>query len=391
MTAPALFQPLTLRGVTLKNRIGVSPMCMYSSQDGFATDFHLVHLGRFALGGAGLVIMEATAIDPAGRISPFDAGIWSDEHIPGLARVASFIEASGAVAGIQLGHAGRRASVREPWFAGAPLGDDAVEQGYPEGSPWVTQAPSAKPAGPEFPTPAEMSADEVRASIEAWAAAARRAVAAGFRVLELHGAHGYLLHSFLSPLSNFRTDEFGGSVEGRRKYPLEVVRAIRAAIGDDIVLSYRVSSVDGFEGGLGIDDTVDFARDLKVAGVDIVDTSSGGITTDRSMDTRVRRGYAFHADFSRAVREGADLPAATVGLITDPQQAEYLVSHGDADVVLLGREMLNDPNWAHHALAALADSHDQWDIRYGSAIAPRAGTLARLAEAGETPLTRFSE
>lgn len=391
MTAPALFQPFTLRGVTLKNRIGVSPMCMYSSEDGFATDFHLVHLGRFALGGAGLVIMEATAIDPAGRISPFDAGIWSDEHIPGLARVASFVEASGAVAGIQLGHAGRRASVREPWFAGAPLGDDATELGYPQGSPWATRAPSALPAGPEFPTPAEMTADEVRDSIEAWATAAKRAVTAGFRFIELHGAHGYLLHSFLSPLSNTRTDEFGGSVEGRRKYPLDVARAIRAAVGDDIVLSYRVSSVDGFTGGLELADTVEFARDLKAAGIDIVDTSSGGITTDRSMDTRVRRGFAFHADFSRAVREDADIPSATVGLITDPQQAEFLVSEGDADIVLLGREMLNNPNWAHHALATLADSHDEWDVRYGSAIAPRAGTLARLTASGETPLSRFSE
>lgn len=389
MTDSALFQPLELRSVTLKNRIGVSPMCMYSSEDGFATDFHLVHLGRFALGGAGLVIMEATAIDPVGRISPHDAGIWSDEHIPGLSRVATFIEAHGAVPGIQLGHAGRRASVRQPWFAGAPLDDETAALGDPRDLPWQTEGPSALPAGPSFPAPTEMSVAEIAASVTAWAEAARRAVQAGFRLIELHGAHGYLLHSFLSPVSNARTDEYGGSVDARRRYPLEVARAVRAAIGAELALSYRVSSVDGLESGLGIEDTVDFARDLKAAGVDIVDTSSGGITTDRSSDTRVRRGFAFHADFSRDVRSGADIATATVGLIVDAHQAEHVVASGDADLVLLGREMLHDPNWAHHALAELTGRHDEWDVRFGSALAPRAGTLSRLAEAGETPLTRY--
>ncbi|MCR2813302.1 NADH:flavin oxidoreductase/NADH oxidase [Microbacterium sp. zg.Y1090] len=384
----ALFEPLRLRGVTLPNRIGVSPMCMYSSRDGFATDFHLVHLGRFALGGAGLVIMEATAVSPRGRISPRDAGIWKDAHMPRLAQVARFLTDSGAVAGIQLAHAGRRAAVREPWRAGAPLDEQDAAAGFP---PWQTEAPSTLAPGAGWPEPNAMNDTDIRRSIREWRDAARRAVAAGFRFIELHGAHGYLLHSFLSPLSNRRTDEWGGSAAARQRYPLAVVDAVREAIGPDNALSYRVSAVDGIDGGLGIEDTIEFARALAAHGVDIVDTSSGGISTDRTADTRVRRGFAFHADFSRAVRHGAGVAAATVGFVVDPRQAELLVDSGDADLVLLGREMLDDPNWAHHARRTVAPGHEaaHWDIRFGSALTPRQGTLARLAASGETPLTRF--
>lgn len=383
-----LFSPLHLREVTLPNRIGISPMCMYASQDGQVSDFHVAHLGRFALGGAGLVIAEATAVHPHGRISPFDTGLWSDEQVPGWRRVTALVAASGSVPGVQLGHAGRRAAVREPWRAGAPLDETDAAAGF---APWPLVAPSALPAGPGHAMPAELTAQQIAHSVQDWHDAAVRAVSAGFRFIELHGAHGYLLHSFLSPVSNRRTDRYGGSAENRLRYPLEVVAAVRDAIGDGIPLSFRVSAVDGAEGGSGIEETVHIARRLAAAGVDLIDTSSGGITTDRSTDTRIRRGFAFHADFSRRIRDEAGVPTATVGLVVDAEQAERLLDHGDADMVLLGRQALDDPNWPHHARIALGDdSHDSWDVRYGSALGPRARTLARLTASGETPLTRFA-
>lgn len=382
-----MFQPLTIRNVTIPNRVGVSPMCMYAAEDGMPSDFHLAHLARFALGGAGLVIAEATAVEPRGRISPWDTGIWSDAHIEPWRRIASAVASHGSIAGIQLGHAGRRASVREPWRGGVPLDADDSAAGH---GGWSVVGPSALAAGPGFPVPEELDADGIRMSISQWADAAARAVTAGFRYIELHGAHGYLLHSFMSPLSNHRTDAFGGDLEGRMRYPLEVVAAVRAAIGDNVALGYRVSSVDGIDNGITLEDTVEFARELAAAGVDVIDTSSGGISTDRSVDTRVRRGYAFHADFSRRIRAESPAVTATVGLIVDAVQASRLIDEGDADLVLLGREMLHNPNWAHHARLALGDdSYEGWDVRFGSALGPRARAIQRLTEAGETPLTRF--
>lgn len=383
----SLFSPLTLRDVTLPNRVGISPMCMYATRDGLATDFHVAHLGRFALGGAGLVIAEATAVHPQGRISPFDTGLWSDEQIAGWRRVTALVTASASVPGVQLGHAGRRAAVREPWRAGAPLDDEDAAAGF---GPWPLVAPSAVPAGPGHAVPAALTISQIARSVQDWHDAAARAVSAGFRFIELHGAHGYLLHSFLSPVSNRRTDHYGGSAENRLRYPLEIVAAVRDAIGGGIPLSFRVSAVDGAEGGQGIDETVEVARRLTAAGVDLIDTSSGGITTDRSIDTRIRRGFAFHADFSRRIRDEVAVATATVGLVVDPEQAARLIEHGDADVVLLGREALHDPNWPHHARIALGDdTHASWDVRFGSALGPRARTLARLAASGETPLSRF--
>jgi 2,4-dienoyl-CoA reductase-like NADH-dependent reductase (Old Yellow Enzyme family) len=383
----SLFSPLTLRDVTLSNRVGISPMCMYASREGLATDFHVAHLGRFALGGAGLVIAEATAVHPQGRISPFDTGLWSDEQIAGWRSVTALVSASGSVPGVQLGHAGRRAAVREPWRAGAPLDDEDAAAGF---GPWPLVAPSALSAGPGHAVPAALTPEQISRSVRDWHDAAARAVSAGFRFIELHGAHGYLLHSFLSPVSNRRTDHYGGSAENRLRYPLEVVAAVRDAIGDGIPLSFRISAVDGLEGGLGIDDTTELARRLAAAGIDLIDTSSGGITTDHSTDTRVRRGFAFHADFSRRIRDEVGVPTATVGLVVDPEQAARLIDRGDADMVLLGREALHDPNWPHHARIALGDdSHASWDVRFGSALGARARTLTRLAAAGETPLSRF--
>ncbi|EMR00222.1 NADPH dehydrogenase NamA [Paeniglutamicibacter gangotriensis Lz1y] len=386
--ARALFSPLTIRGTTLPLRAGVSPMCMYAATDGYVSDFHLAHLGRFALGGAGLVIVEATAIEPRGRISHHDLGLWDDSHVEGMMRIAGFLETHGSVPGIQLGHAGRRASVREPWHAGAPLDATDAQAGTP---PWQTVGPSALPAGPDWPVPHELSESEIAESIDQWAAAAQRAATAGFRFIELHGAHGYLLHSFLSPISNTRTDSYGGDAQRRMRYPLEVIRAIREAVPENVILSYRVSSVDGvLEGGLGIEDIVEFSRHAAAAGVDVIDTSSGGISTDRSSDTRVRRGFAFHADFAREIKANTDAIVACVGFIVDPEQASRMIEDEEADIVLLGREMLDNPNWVHHARRSLAsDEFDHWDQRFGSALGPRLSSLQRLAESGETPLTRF--
>ncbi|GAA4488029.1 NADH:flavin oxidoreductase/NADH oxidase [Microbacterium panaciterrae] len=382
-----LFSPLAVRDVALPNRVGVSPMCMYSSTGGVAGDFHVAHLGRFALGGAGVVIAEATAVHPQGRISHFDSGLWSDEQVEGWRRVASLVSASGSVPGIQLSHAGRRGAVREPWYAGAPLVDADAAAGQ---APWPLSAPSAIAAGPGHQIPAAMSIADIARSVQDWHDAAARAMAAGFRFIELHGAHGYLLHSFLSPVSNHRTDAYGGTAERRLRYPLEVIAAVRDAIGHGVPLSYRISTVDGADGGLDVDDTVQVARALAAAGVDIIDTSSGGITTDRSSDTRIRRGFAFHADFSRRIRHEVEVLTATVGFVVDPEQAAMLIERGDADLVLLGRQMLDDPNWTHHARLALGDtSHESWDVRFGSALGPRHRTLTRLQEAGETPLSRF--
>lgn len=385
-----LFTPLVIRGTTLPLRAGVSPMCMYAAKDGYVDDFHLVHLGRFALGGAGLVIAEATAITPAGRISHHDLGLWSDEHVEGLSRVSSFLQASGAVPGIQLSHAGRRASVREPWFAGAPLDGQDAAAGL---EPWPTIAPSPLPAGPGWPEPREMTTQDIDESIEQWANAARRAAQAGFRFIELHGAHGYLLHSFLSPLSNIRNDAYGGDAQRRMRYPLEVIKAVRQALPADAILSYRVSCVDGAAtGGLDIDDIAEFAQYAVDAGVDIIDASSGGITTDRSTDTRVRRGFSFHADFARQLKSKTSATVACVGFVVDPEQACQLIEQGDADLVLLGREMLDNPNWVQHARRSCSnDEAEHWDLRFGSALMPRLQSLHKLADEGQTPLSRFEQ
>lgn len=386
----ALFTPLTIRGTTIPLRAGVSPMCMYAATDGMVSDFHLAHLGRFALGGAALIIVEATAIEARGRISHHDLGIWEDSQLEGLRRVAGFLEANGSVPGIQLGHAGRKASVREPWFAGAPLDERDAAQGL---APWQAVGPSAIPAGPDWPLPHAMDEQEIAKSIQQWVEAAKRAAEAGFRFIELHGAHGYLLHSFLSPISNARTDQFGGDAERRMRYPLEVIRSVREALPENIILSYRVSAVDGVtEGGLTIDDVIAFAQHAVDAGVDVIDTSSGGISADRSTDTRVRRGFAFHADFARELKARTNAVVACVGFVVDPEQASRMVEEGDTDIVLLGREMLDNPNWVHHARRSHAsDEFEHWDQRFGSALGPRLQTLQKLAESGETPLTRFAQ
>ncbi|HEY4253405.1 MAG TPA: NADH:flavin oxidoreductase/NADH oxidase [Roseomonas sp.] len=343
-----LFTPFTLRKVTFRNRVVISPMCQYSAEDGIANDWHLVHLGRFALGGAGAVIAEATAVVPEGRITHGDLGLWSEAQVAPLARVAGFLKQQGAVPGIQIGHAGRKASMQRPWFGNGPLNEADLARGD---MPWETAAASAVPIGEDWITPREMSAADIAALVEAFVAAAGRAAAAGFELLELHGAHGYLLHSFLSPLSNQRADGYGGSREGRWRLPLEIAAAVRAAWPAALPLSVRVSSVDGAEGGNSLEDTIALAQALKARGVDIVDCSSGGIAGSATA-ARVTRDYGFQVPFAARIKREAAVPTMAVGLITHPRHAEAILQAGDADLIAIGREALADPNWAVHAEAA---------------------------------------
>lgn len=337
-----LFEPFTLRGVTLRNRIGVSPMCQYSSTDGFATDWHLVHLGSFAVGGAGLVFTEATAVVPEGRISPQDLGIWSDEHLPALRRITEFVRAQGAVAGMQLAHAGRKASTQRPWDGNGTVPPDA--------GGWANvMAPSALPFSPAYPLPMAMSLDDIAATIDAFRRAAQRAIAAGFEVIELHAAHGYLLHEFLSPLANQRADPYGGSFDNRIRFLLEVTRAVRDALPDRMPLIVRISATDYLEGGWTVDESVELSKQLKQAGVDLVDCSSGGLATG----AKITAGPGYQVPFARRVRTEAGIPTAAVGMITTPSQAEAIVRGGDADLVLLAREMLRQPRWPLLAASAL--------------------------------------
>ena len=329
--APHLFTPLTIRGITFRNRIAVSPMCQYSSRDGFANDWHLVHLGSRAVGGAGLVMMEATAVEDRGRISSGDQGIWKDEHIPFLSRIAEFLKQQGTVAGIQLAHAGRKASTGVPWQGGGFI--------PPSEGGWVPVAPSAVPFQPEDPAPHALSKDEIRCVVEAFAAAARRALRAGFQLIEIHAAHGYLAHEFLSPLSNHRTDEYGGSFENRIRFPLEVTQAVRAAWPEDLPLWMRISATDWAEGGWTLDESVELAKRVRGMGVDLIDCSSGALT----LKQKIALGPGYQVPFADRIRHEAGIPTGAVGMITEPEQADAIVREGRADVVLLAREFLRDP------------------------------------------------
>jgi 2,4-dienoyl-CoA reductase-like NADH-dependent reductase (Old Yellow Enzyme family) len=327
-----LFRPLVLRGVTARNRAWVSPMCQYSAVDGFPTDWHLVHLGQFAIGGAGLVMTEATAVVPEGRISPQDTGIWDDEHAAGWARIAAFVRAQGAVPAMQLAHAGRKASTVRPWEGRGSVPESA--------GGWPTGGPSAQAFG-SYAEPRAMAAGEIAAVPGAFADAARRAVDVGFAAVELHLAHGYLVHQFLSPLSNERTDAWGGDLDGRTRLAVECAAAVRAAVGDDVPVLARISASDWVEGGWSADDSVELARRLAAAGVDLVDTSSGG----NSLEADIPVGPGYQVPFAARVRAEAGVPTGAVGMITEPKQAEEVVAEGSADVVLLARELLRDPHW----------------------------------------------
>ncbi|WP_151087499.1 NADH:flavin oxidoreductase/NADH oxidase [Hymenobacter baengnokdamensis] len=346
---PALFEPLSLRGLTLKNRIVVSPMCQYSAVDGFANDWHFVHLGSRAVGGASLIIVEATAVSPEGRITPDDLGIWQDEHIGFLKHINSFIEAQGCVPGVQLAHAGRKASTYAPW-----KGSGAVAEGG-----WPVVAPSAVAFTDNYPQPMALTQAGIQKVVADFRSATERALAAGFKVIELHAAHGYLLHQFLSPLSNQRTDVYGGSFENRIRLLLEVVAAVRQVLPESLPLLVRISATDWAEGGWSADESVQLAALLKNQGVDLIDCSTGGNVAT----AKIPVGPGYQVEFAARIRREAGVPTGAVGLITTPAEAEAIVANGQADLVLLAREELRDPYFplrAAHELGAEA----AWPVQY---------------------------
>ncbi len=357
--AAQLFTSLTQRGLTLRNRIAMSPMCQYScAADGMAQDWHLVHLGSRASGGVGLVITEASAVSAAGRISPADLGLWTDDHIAPLARLTRFIASQGAASAIQLAHAGRKASRRIPAAGGGVL--------PPAAGGWTPLGPSAVAFAAGDPIPRALDDEGLAAVTEDFVAAARRAVEAGFSLVELHAAHGYLLHEFLSPLSNQRTDAYGGSLANRLRFPLEVVRAVRAVLPEAMPLWVRVSASDWAAGGWDLAQTISFAIELRQAGVDLIDVSSGGLVPNAVVPAEP----LYQVPFATAIRRDASIATGAVGLITTAEQAESLIAGGDADIVLLGRELLRSPSWALQAAERLGAA-GAWPAQYTRAAPPR--------------------
>ncbi len=354
-----LLSPLTIRGVTFRNRIAMAPMCQYSAEDGFAHDWHLVHLGSRAVGGVGLVIVEATGVTGNGRISPGDLGIWKDEHIEPLARIVRFVHSQGAVAGIQLAHAGRKASCDLAWKGGARLS--------PEQGGWLVVAPSPIPFNEDDPIPQALDHEAIEDIVAAFEAAARRALAAGFKVIEIHAAHGYLLHEFLSPISNQRSDEFGGSLDNRMRLLLRVAGQLRRLIPEELPLFVRISATDWVEGGWDVDQSVELARRLRSLGVDLIDVSSGGMVPHARVP--VARGY--QVPFARRIRDEAGIRTGAVGMINDPNHADEIITGGDANLVFLARELLREPYWAIKAQQALGQE-PAWPVQYGYVVKRRA-------------------
>jgi 2,4-dienoyl-CoA reductase-like NADH-dependent reductase (Old Yellow Enzyme family) len=348
-----LFSTLTLRGSTFRNRVWVSPMCQYSATDGVPDDWHLVHLGSFARGGAGLVLTEATAVTPEGRISPADTGLWNDAQQAAWSRIVDFVHGQGAVAGTQLAHAGRKASTKPPWEGRGGVSD--------QDGGWEPLAPSAV-TFPGLRGPREMSADDIEAVVAAFAGSASRAMAAGFDTLEIHAAHGYLLHQFLSPLSNRRRDEYGGPFANRARLLLEVVNAVRSVVPPQTPLVVRISATDWADGGWDVDDSVRLAGLLATSGVDLLDVSSGG-----NVLADIPVGPSYQVEFARRIRKEAGIATGAVGLITDPEQAEDIVADGSADVVLLARALLRNPHWAlcaAHELGVAVGEGIEWPQQY---------------------------
>jgi 2,4-dienoyl-CoA reductase-like NADH-dependent reductase (Old Yellow Enzyme family) len=373
-----LLEPIQIREVTARNRIVISPMCQYSALDGHVTDWHLVHLGKFAQGGAGIVMVEATAVEKRGRITHGDTGIWDDAHIQGLRRISDFLKDQGAVPAIQLGHAGRKASMARPWFGNGPLTQADSERGE---RAWSIVAPTETPIGEGWLAPRAFRKGDFDVVLAAFREATRRAVAAGFEIVEIHAAHGYLLHSFLSPLSNTRDDEFGGSLENRMRFPLQVAKAVREAWPRDKPLFIRCSSIDDVEGGWDLENTIAFSKELKVAGVDVIDCSSGGILGSATAATKtlVPRVPGFQIPFAERIRKESGLKTMAVGLILTPLQAEEALQAGRADLIAIGREALFNPNWAVHAARELGADPDfaQWPQQYGWWLTRRESLLKK--------------
>ena len=351
-----LFESYKLREIEFRNRIWVSPMCQYSSEDGMPTDWHLVHLGSRAVGGAGLIIQEATAVSPEGRISPQDAGIWSDAHGDAYRKITSFIKENGAIAGIQLAHAGRKASTAAPWNGGK-----IVDEGY---GGWETVAPSALAFDDDYPMPREMSKADIEQATEDFVAAAKRAVDAGFEVIEIHAAHGYLFHEFLSPLSNKRADEYGGTLENRMRLTLETAKKVRETVPANLPVFVRISATDWTENGWDLAQSVELCKELKKLEIDLIDVSTGGNVPDAKIPVAPN----YQVEFAAEIRQQADIPTGAVGMITGAKQAEEILQKGEADAILMAREFLREPYFPFTAARELGAKIDYVPKQYGRAI-----------------------
>jgi 2,4-dienoyl-CoA reductase-like NADH-dependent reductase (Old Yellow Enzyme family) len=378
MTKPLLFTPIKIRDVTLKNRVVISPMATYTAVDGLANDWHLGHIARLALGGAASVMVEATAVTAQGRISNGDMGIWSNAHIAPLKRLADFMKANNVVPSIQIGHAGRKGAMQRPWHGNGKLTDVDIARGDKR---WDIVGPTSDPMLPGHLEPRALSTSDIKVMVGHWVDAAKRAVEAGFEFIEIHNAHGYLVHQFLSPLSNTRNDSYGGDRAGRMRFPLEIAEAIRAAVPKGMPLFLRVSAVDGLDGGWSMDDTVAYAKELKLRGIDLIDCSSGGLHGSATA-ARVKRSWGFQVPYAAQVRREAGVMSMAVGLILDPQHAEHILQNGEADLIAIGREALANPSWPHMAEIALgatpSDAMDGWPLQYGWWLKVRERALEQI-------------
>jgi 2,4-dienoyl-CoA reductase-like NADH-dependent reductase (Old Yellow Enzyme family) len=382
---PLLLSSLTIRSVEMPNRIVVSPMCQYSAKDGFAGDWHFVHYGKLAVGGAGVVVVEATAVEPRGRITHGCLGLWSDEQIAPLKRIADFIREQGSVPAIQLAHAGRKGSSQLPWHGNDRLGAADAAKGEP---PWTIVGPTAEAANPKRDTPVALTIAEINEIYAAWSAATRRALEAGYDIVEIHGAHGYLVHSFVSTLGNHRDDEYGGSIENRMRHAIKTAKAVRCEWPDDKPFFFRVSAVDGDSGGWSLDDTLILSRRLAEVGVDVIVCSSGGIdaSRDRSVATALKFQPGFQVPYAERVRRDTGIMSMAVGLIVDPHHAEEILQQGGADMICLGRELLHNPNWPLHARVALMGDagYDAWPPQFRWSLRSRAPWAAKYK--GDRPV-----
>lgn len=377
MTPPLLFTPFQLRGLTLRNRIIVSPMCQYSAHEGVANDWHMVHLGSMARGGAAMVFIEAAAVAREGRITHGDVGLWSEAHVEPLARINRFMRSQGAIPAVQLAHAGRKASMQRPWHGNGPLDDTDRARGE---DVWPVSAPSAIPMDQGWLEPKAMSLAEIAKLRADFRSAAKRALDAGFEAAEVHGAHGYLLHEFLSPLSNKRDDAYGGSFDNRIRLALEIAGDVRAVWPDNLPLFFRISSVDGVEGGWTIEDSIALAKRLKDVGIDVMDCSSGGLMGSATA-ARVKRYPGFQVPYAAAVKRETGMTTMTVGLILEAHQAEEILQKGEADLIAIGREVLSDPHWPLRAEAALGIDNEfaSWPVQYGWWLDKRKKSLTPAA------------
>jgi 2,4-dienoyl-CoA reductase-like NADH-dependent reductase (Old Yellow Enzyme family) len=377
---PLLFSPLTLRGVTSRNRLMLAPMNQHSAVDGFADDGLLVHLGKFALGGFGIVTTEATAISLSARIGPGDLGIWSDDHVAGLKRVTSYLRSRGAASAMQIGHSGRKGSAQRPWDGFGPLNETDAARGE---KPWPLVSPTSEVIGEGHVVPQALDATGISKIISEFADAAARADVAGFDILEIHGGHGYLIASFLTPVINTRRDAYGGDLAGRMRFALDVAAAVRARWPRSKPLFFRISSVDGHTDGWTVEESVALARELKARGVDLVDCSSGGLRGSTALEN-TRRLPGYQVDYARTIKREAGVATGAVGLILDGQQAEAILQAGSADLVIVGRQALYDPYFAHHAAQQLGldPDFDHWDVRAGWWLAKRRSGLEAIGRTG---------